>query len=108
LLGVEEVPDPLGVVAELELELELEDELGVVVEVGVLVVVVVALLDEELELLEVVVLRHSWRESDWTVCASCPRLLRRVGETLAGRLTTASANCWAKFAACPQFFACTA
>jgi hypothetical protein len=109
LLGVEEVPDPLGVVAELE-ELELEDELGVVLDVGVLVVVlvVVVVLDEELELVVGVVFRQSWSDSDWTVCAPWSRFRRSVGETVTGRLTTASLNCLAAFAACPQFFADTA
>jgi hypothetical protein len=96
------------VVAELE-ELELEDELGVVVDVGVLVVVVVVVvLEDELELVEVVVLRQSRRDSDWTVCAPWPRFCRSVGETVTGSLTTASLNCLAAFAACPQFFADTA
>jgi hypothetical protein len=104
--AVEEVPDPLGVVAELELVL---DELGVVVEVGVLVVVVVVVeLDDELELLDVLVVWHSLVASCATVCAPCPRLRRSVGETVAGSPMTALLSCWAALAAVPQSPADTA
>ena len=63
LVAVEEVPGPLGVVAELELVLVLDDVVGVAIDVVVLVVVGVVLvlvLDDVLELvLEVLALRQS-------------------------------------------------
>jgi hypothetical protein len=107
--AVEEVPDPLGVVAELELELVL-DELGVVLDVGVLVevLVVVVELDDELELLDVLVVWQSLDASSATVCAPCPRLLRSVGDTVEGSPMTALLSCCAALFAVPQSPADTA
>jgi hypothetical protein len=106
LAAVEEVPGPLGVVAELELELLLDGVVGVVLDELVLdgVVLDEVVLDDVLELvLEVLAVWHSVKASCRTVAAPCLRLFTSDGETLAGSLATALSNCWTALAAEPQW-----